>query len=283
MNWTRITLLTTLGFCLLALAGCQVGSGAIGTDRRSASATTATDRYADVDPNSCWRTPVGTERAAPTKQQKIARIHMDLAVGYMQENVPEVAAEELRVALALEPNNAKIHHTMALLHLRLGDNELAAKAFLKALRLDPADPEIHNNYGVFLSGRDQLDLAIKHFECAIDNPLYSTPFMAYTNAGLTAIKKPDPATAERYFRTSLQLYERQPVAHIQLAKIYLEQYKINLANKHYKRYKGMAKQTIGSLEVGMAIARATGDENGFASLELQHRNMNPDGERGLKQ
>ncbi|MCG2633365.1 MAG: type IV pilus biogenesis/stability protein PilW [Gammaproteobacteria bacterium] len=278
---TRTATLLLASVALSILSGCaNTGSG--NYNRASDTHATSTGGFIGVDENSCWKTPLSSTPSAPTQQEKLARIHLDLGVGYMQESALEIAAEELKLARELEPNYAKIHNAMALLHLRLGDQALAEKSYHQALRLDPADPEIHNNYGIYLCSRNQLDLAQQHFDCAIANPLYSTPFLAYTNAGLCAMKKPDLAAAERYFRSSLQLYRRQPTAHLQLARINLDRGDIEAANDHYRQFKKMAQHTLESVEIGMEIEQARGNNNAYSSLKLLHRSLTTGGVGGSK-
>ena len=270
--------LTTAGLAIIALmlttlSGCTNTGPGLASNPSQAVAASYDNSYMGVNPATCWQTPLDATLSAPSEQQRVARIHLDMGVGYMREGAFEVAAKELKIAQSLEPKNAKIHNAKALLHLRLGDQNLANQSYQTALELDPADPEIHNNYGVFLCGREQLKLAQEHFQCAISNPLYRTPFMAYTNAGLCAMKEPDIETAEQYFRTSLQLYGGQATPHLELAKLSFDRGELDRAERHYRSYKKMARHTLDSLRIGMQIAKARGDLNAYASLELLRRSM----------
>ncbi len=50
---------------------------------------------------------------------------------------------------------------------------------------------MNNNYGTYLCQRGKPDEAIKHFLAALDDPFYSTPSIALTNAGSCALGQGD--------------------------------------------------------------------------------------------
>ena len=98
----------------------------------------------------------------------------------------------------MDPHNPEIHGAMALLDERLGKDKDADKEFRTALELDSHDPAMLNNYAVFLCSHGRADEGVRYFEQAASNPLYPTPWAAYTNAGVCCVRcivMPKPRSA----------------------------------------------------------------------------------------
>jgi type IV pilus assembly protein PilF len=122
--------------------------------------------------------PTASQRAAA------ARVNMQLGLGYLQEGNLQYAKEKLDKAHSEDPDLPELHGAMALLDQRLGKDKEADKEFRAALQGNPNDPSMLNNYAVFLCSHGKPDEGVRYFERAASNPLYSTPWAAYTNAGV---------------------------------------------------------------------------------------------------
>jgi type IV pilus assembly protein PilF len=131
---------------------------------------------------------------------------MQLGLGYLQEGNLPIAKEKLERARDEDPDLPEIHGAMALLDGRLGKDKDADKEFRTALKLVPNDPSMLNNYAVFLCSHGRPDEGVRNFEQAAMNPLYSTPWAAFTNAGvcLRGAHRDDEAAArfERALRSN---------------------------------------------------------------------------------
>lgn len=154
-----------------------------------------------VNPNltqSSQRPAPGTP-GNPTNSQRAAaaRVNIELGLGYLQEGNLEYAKEKLDKARSEDPDLPELHGAMALLDQRLGRDKEADKEFRDALKATPNDPSMLNNYAVFLCSHGKPDDGVRSFERAATNPLYSTPWAAYTNAGvcLHAAHRDDEAAA----------------------------------------------------------------------------------------
>jgi len=122
--------------------------------------------------------PTGAQRAAA------ARVNVQLALGYLQQGNLPIAKEKLDRARSEDPDLPELHGAAALLDQRLGKDKEADKEFRAALQANPNDPSMLNNYAVFLCSHGKPDEGVKNFERAATNPLYPTPWAAYTNAGV---------------------------------------------------------------------------------------------------
>jgi type IV pilus assembly protein PilF len=139
-----------------------------------------------------------------SRSQAAAKINLQLGVGYLQQGDLPIAKEKLERARSQDPHNPEIHGAMALLDQRLGKDKEADKEFRTALELDSHDPAMLNNYAVFLCSHQRADEGVRYFEQAATNPLYRTPWAAYTNAGVCMRAAHRDADAAQRFARALQ-------------------------------------------------------------------------------
>lgn len=214
--------------------------------------------------------PYNNDSAAKSR----AKAHTDLGAAYYQQGKYEIALDEFNVAIKNDASYALAYNGLGLVHSALGENDKADLAFQKALQLDPQSSESHNNYGNFLCNTGQYNESIKHFLESVKNPLYATPNLAYTNAGICSARKNDLVNAEKYFNKALQL---QPLTH---SAAY------HLANLQFNR--GDAKTAKTTLQntliaapsaevlwLGIKIERVLGDRDNEASYAIQLRKQYP--------
>ena len=73
---------------------------------------------------------------------------------------------------------------MALLDERLGKPKDADREYRRRCRSRIGPRAMLNSYGVYLCSHGRADEGVRHLEEAAANPLYRTPWAAYTNAGV---------------------------------------------------------------------------------------------------
>lgn len=199
--------------------------------------------------------------APPNKSggRSAAEINAQLGLGYMQQGEDERAMEKLKHALWLEPELASANHYIAELYQKIGRNQDAERHYRKALAGTPSDPMLLNNFGVFLCKQRRLDEAETLFLTAANEPFYKTPELAYTNAALCALERPDPAKAEDYLRTALRFNARSPAALYAMAELKFNQREHLGARAFLQRYFDAAPATPASLWLGVRVERELGD------------------------
>lgn len=136
-----------------------------------------------------------------------AKIHTELAAEYFYRGQVDVAIEEITEALKAQSNYAPAYNVLGLINMTLNDDKKALESFERGLRISPKNSEIHNNFGWFLCQRvpARMDGAINHFLIAAKDPLYLTPEMSYSNAGICEIKRQNYNEARSYFNKALSL------------------------------------------------------------------------------
>ena len=207
-----------------------------------------------------------------------ARSHSDLGAVYLQERQYEIALEEFTLATKIDPNFAIAYNGLGLVHSALGQDAMAERNFKQSIQLEPNNSESHNNYGNFLCARNRIDESIKEFLAAVKNPLYATPEIAYTNAGICALRKQDSANAEVYLQKALQIDPLISVAAYQLAQIQFKRNEPSLAKRTIQNAV-ISQPTPENLWLSVQIARKLGQRDDEASFALQLRRQYPDSEQ----
>ncbi|MHB8347308.1 MAG: type IV pilus biogenesis/stability protein PilW [Acidiferrobacterales bacterium] len=218
---------------------------------------------------------VKTGAPPPDNKQLVATL-TQLAVGYMERGEFDVAHHELKHALEIEPDNSQANNILGLLYARLKDDSKAEKYFRRATSAQPDNSDAQNNFGVFLCDRGRIKSAEKHFKAALMNPLYKTPELAETNAGVCYMKIPDPLRAEKHFRVALGINPRLQLPLYYMAKISFDQGQLLPARGFIRRYFKVAKQNPQALLLAVRIERALGDHNAAASYAIDLRGLFPD-------
>ena len=207
-----------------------------------------------------------------------ARSHTDLGAAYFQQGKLEIALDEFNRAAEIDPSYAQAYNGLGLVYAALNQDMQADANFKKAIQAQPTSSESHNNYGSFLCTHQRYDESISHFLEAVKNPLYTTPNLAYANAGICSVRKNDIKNAEVYLNKALQIQPLTFSAAQALAEIQFKRGDATTAQKT------LQNALIGSpspetLWLGIRIARALGDKDAEASYALQLRQQHPNAEQ----
>jgi type IV pilus assembly protein PilF len=193
------------------------------------------------------------------KRDSPAKIYVDMGVAYLRDGRPAVALQKLKKAIDIDPDYAEAHNVIAILYERLGNEELAGEHYTRAVRLQPQDPFIRNARGSFFCNQGQYQEAEQEYESALSNPLYPTPWVAMTNAGLCAKRSGDMVKAENYYRRALSANDEYFQALYQMAELSLQQGNYLSARAYLERYNAVSDPTPGSLWLGVQIESQLGD------------------------
>ena len=223
-------------------------------------------------------TPEKTDGYGETKVTARARAHVELGAAYYQQNKYGIALDEFNHAVQIDPTYGQAYNGLGLVYSALGEDAKADESFKKAVQVEPKSSESRNNYGSFLCARKRYDESITHFLEAVKNPLYTTPNLAYANAGICSARKNDIKNAEIYLNKALAL---QPLTHsaaTQLAEIQFNRGDAAGAEKTLQNAL-VASPNAETLWLGFKISRALGDKDSAASYALQLRQQYPNSEQ----
>jgi type IV pilus assembly protein PilF len=217
-----------------------------------------------------------------TSAQKRAEIRMQLAIGYFEQANYPVALDEVKKAIAADPQNANGYSLRAIIYMRMGEKDLANDNFLQALKLAPNDPDLNNNYGSFLCQNNRGRESFKHFDAALANRNYQSPAGAMNNAGACALQLKDIDLAEKYLLQALKLAPDVPETNIGLAKVYYSRRDYTRANFFVTQLTKVAKLDnlpADVLWMSIKVQHKMGDEgleHGFATQLRRHHADSPE-------
>jgi type IV pilus assembly protein PilF len=193
------------------------------------------------------------------KQHDAAAYNVQLGIAYMNQGDLERAKDKLDRAATQDPDNADVHSARATLYARLGQADKADEEFRTALRLAPHDPRMVNNYAVYLCQNGRTDEGVKRFLEAARNPLYATPEVAYTNAGVCLHSAKRYEDARTNFQHALQVRPNFAEGQYQLANLQFERGEYPAARAGIDNFIGTYQATPDLLLLGVRVARAQGD------------------------
>ncbi|WP_020652894.1 type IV pilus biogenesis/stability protein PilW [Massilia niastensis] len=214
-----------------------------------------------------------------TPAEKRAGIRVQLAVGYYQDGKYDIALDEVKQAIAADPDYAEAYGLRALIYTAMGQLPLADENYQHALRIAPGNPDLSNNYGSFLcQSMNKPGQAMRYFDTAIRNPAYATPVSALVNAGVCSIKNRNFDAAERYLLDALRFNPDLQASNLGLARIYFERRDYQRAGFFINRLIDTAKLdalSADALWLAMRVQRKLGDRTHEATLAAQLRRRFP--------
>ncbi|OYV98781.1 MAG: hypothetical protein B7Z62_03110, partial [Deltaproteobacteria bacterium 37-65-8] len=122
-------------------------------------------------------------------------------------------------ASELDPGNPEVDMALGLAYQARGDLSKAETYLRRAIDKKPDYADARNNLGIVLARRKAWDEAIREFEAAAANVMYTTPERAYFNIGEAYRAKGDPANAEGAYRRALLANERYAPAYTALSGV----------------------------------------------------------------
>ena len=220
--------------------------------------------------------PVASQQLTGSDAVHRAKVHTELGGLYLSQGNLGVALEEARKALAAASNYAPAHSLFGLIYMQMRDNRAAEESYERALRLAPSDPEINNSYGWFLCQTGRERRALDLFQVALRSPLYATPSLAYTNAGICSLRLKDDKAAEEFFQRSLRLDPANDRAAYFLADISFRQGRLGVARQYLSDLHKRAEPSAETLWLNLRIERKLGERDAEARLSAQLRRRFPE-------
>jgi len=194
-----------------------------------------------------------------TNAEKAGELNKQLGTEYLRKGNLALAKEKLERAEKYNPRDAEIHSVLAVLYERLGIPKEVDEHYKAAIRLAPKDPQISNNYAVFLCRNGRTDEGTKRFIEAAQNPLYRTPEVAYSNAGVCLRRAKRYNDAATSFARALQIRPNSAETVFQYADLELERGDLAKSRDIVDKYLGTYDATPDLLLTAVRLTRAQGD------------------------
>ena len=243
---TLATLLVALG-----LAGCAAPGGGAGLSG---------DPVTDSD---------------ETPQRKRARLRMELAVNYFADGRIEIALDEVKQALAIDPQYASAFNLRGLVLQRLNEPRLAEESFRRALALAPRDGDAWHNLGWLQCQQARYPEAQQSLQQALAQAGYSGQAKTLMAQGLCLARAGKPEEAERSLARSYELDAANPVTAYNLARLLMQRGELVRAQFYIRRLNNSEHANAESLWLGIRVERRIGDSAAMGQLAEQLRRRFP--------
>ncbi len=230
----------------------------------------------------CGSQPVGEGlRGEPVTEfdespaRKRARIRMELAVSYFDEGRTEIALDEIKQVLAIDPTYAAAHNLRGLVFMRLGDVKLAEESFRRAIALDPRDGDTQHNYAWLLCQQGRYEESFRGFQQATSGVAYSGRAKSFMALGLCQARAGRAEDAERSLARSYELDPANPVTGYNLARLLMQRGDLVRAQFYIRRLNNSELANAESLWLGIRVEQRLGDRVAMGQLADQLRKRFP--------
>lgn len=220
--------------------------------------------------------PAAAQQELADPVLEAGRINARLAMEYLKREQLLVARDKVEKALLQNPRDVTVQLAAGLVYERLLEKQRAEKHFRQALRADADSPEAQNALGAFFCRNGQHAKGQEMFLKAAQNPVYRTPEVAYTNAGVCARSAGRLERAEQYLRQALALRTDYPETYVQLAGVSHERGSYLQARAFIERYLAIAPPSPDVLLLGYQIEAAMKDTAAATGFAERLRKEFPD-------
>jgi type IV pilus assembly protein PilF len=204
-----------------------------------------------------------------------ARLRLELAMGYYEQDKISIALDEIKQSLANDPSYADAYNVRGLIYLRLKDLNLAEDSFRRALSINPKDPSVLHNYGWLLCQQSRISEAVTAFTQAIENPNYTGRAKTWMTQGLCQIKAGKNSDAEYSFGKSFELDAANPITSYNLAMLLYQRNDFVRSQFYIRRLNNSQLANSESLWLGIKVERRLGNRAVVEQLAGQLRNRYP--------
>jgi len=158
-----------------------------------------------LGPLACM-TPVPDPTVLDEQQQAFeqARARRDLGIDYLSKGQNAIALRELTFSIQQNPDDPVTQLWLGEGYRRQGHNDKALAAMQQAVVLRPSYRDGHNNLSAFYLQLERWEDSIRHAQVLIDDPLYSTPWKAFSNRGWAEYNLGRTVEARKSMETALE-------------------------------------------------------------------------------
>ena len=177
---------------------------------------------------------ITSEDRATETQLEVARIYLQQALAYSEEQQWQQSLETCQIALKICPNLAEAYKTWGNILQTMGKKAEAIGYYAQAISLQPQMPEAYANLGSLYASQSKWQQALEYYE----KSLALNPQSAGVNRSLARIweELEEEDRALEYFLASLELEPKTltPQQHFQLANELIEEEKLEQAIACYR-------------------------------------------------
>jgi type IV pilus assembly protein PilF len=200
---------------------------------------------------------------------------LELASSYFEQGKTDIALDEIKHTLAIDPSFADAYNLRALVYMRLNDTRQAEEDFRRALGTNPNNSDFLHNYGWLLCQQQRYAEADAQFVRALANPAYGSRAKTVMAQGLCKARAGQRSEAEALLLKAYELDPGSPVTGYNLALLLYQRGDYTRAQFYIRRLNNGEFANAESLWLGIRVERRLKDETAFAQLVEQLRKRYP--------
>ena len=208
-------------------------------------------------------------------QRRRARIRLQLASSYYEEGKTEVALDELKQVLSIDPTFGDAYNLRGLIYMRLGDANQATESFRRALALNPRDADAAHNFGWLQCTQGRYAEAETAFQQALATPIYAGRSRTLMALGVCQARAGQLAEAERSLSRSYELDAGNPITGYNLARILYQKGEFERAQFYIRRLNNSELANAETLWLGIKVEQRMNDGAAMGQLSDQLRKRFP--------
>lgn len=201
--------------------------------------------------------------------RKRARLRLELAVSYFEQDKVTIALDELKLSLAADPNYAEAYNLRGLIYTRLNDDQLAEESFRRAMALNPRDGNVLHNFGWMLCQRARYPEAEQRFSQALAIPSYGGRAKSLMTMGLCQVRAGKLADAEQSLQRAYELDAGNPIVGYNLATLLYQRGDFARAQFLARRINNSELANAETLWLGIKVERRLNNPDAVQQLGSQ--------------
>ena len=208
--------------------------------------------------------------------RKRARIRIELASGYFEQGQTTVALDEIKQALAADPNYAPAYNLRGLVYMQMSEPALAEASFNRAIQLNPRDADAMHNLGWMWCQQGRLAPSLEQFGRALAVTGYANTARTWMAQGVCQVRAGLNTEAEKSLTRAFELDASNPITMYNLARLLLQRGEA-LRAQFYARRLNASPDLVNaeSLWLGLRVERRLGNADGVRQLADQLRQRFP--------
>lgn len=215
----------------------------------------------------------GDEAADVTRR---ARARLELAAAYFSRGQMSTALEEVKLALAADPNLGAAYNLRGLIQGSTGEDRAAEESFRRALQIDPRDASTMQNFGWFLCQRQRFPEADTMFRQALGVPGQRDQPRTLLTQGICQARAGQLLQAEGTLTRAYELDPGNPSTAVNLAEVLFRRNEYERARFYMRRVNGQAEVVNAqTLWLAARIEQKLGNRQGVNDFGNQLRSRFP--------
>lgn len=208
--------------------------------------------------------------------RKRARLRIELASGYFEQGQTTVALDEIKQALAADPNYGPAYNLRGLVYMRMNEMALAEASFNRAVQLNGRDADAMHNLGWMWCQQGRLAPSIEQFRRALAVPGYGNAARTWLAQGVCQLRAGLNTDAEQSLTRAFELDASNPITMYNLARLQLQRGDAVRAQFYVRRLNAAPDlANAETLWLGLRVERRLGNQEGVRQLADQLRQRFP--------